>query len=177
MRSRWKFLTLSLSVGLSLIPSSAAVAQERATIQALATVVSSLSVLGTNNLLFGTVTPGINKSVDKATVGFAGEWTINGSPSAELSIAFSLPDSLRTADTLSAMRVTFSATDASYDDGSGGGQASPSGILNPNGPSVLRLAAGGQMWVWIGGTVLPRVSQTGGDYAADIMLTVAYTGN
>ena len=177
MKPRLNLLTISLLLGLGLIPFTAVVAQERATIQALATVVSSLTVLGTNNLLFGTVTPGINKSVDKATVGFAGEWTINGAPSAELSIAFGLPDSLRTADTLSAMRVTFGAVDASYDDGSGGGQTSPSGILNPNGPSVLRLAAGGQMRIWIGGTVLPRISQTGGDYAADIMLTVAYTGN
>jgi len=153
------------------------IAQERATIQALATVVSSLTVIGSNNLLFGTVTPGINKSVDKATIGFAGEWTITGSGGAELNIAIDLPDSLHTSDTLSAMYITFSNTDASYDDGSGGGQTAPSGVLNPAGPSVLRLSAGGEMRIWIGGTVHPRVSQTGGDYAADIMLTVAYTGS
>lgn len=154
-----------------------AVAQERATIQALATVVSSLTVIGSNNLLFGTVTPGINKSVDKATIGFAGEWTITGSANAELNITFDLPDSLHTSDTLSAMYITFGAADASYDDGSGGGQTAPSGVLNPSGPAVLRLTASGEMHVWIGGSVHPRISQTGGDYAADIMLTVAYTGS
>jgi hypothetical protein len=152
-------------------------AQERATIQATATVVSSLTVVGSNNLRFGSVTPGVNKSVDKATIGFAGEWEVTGTSSAELTVGFTLPDSLRTVDTVAAMRISFSSTDASYDDGTGGGQTAPAGTLNPNGPSTRRLGAGGQMNVWIGGTVHPSIAQTGGDYAADILLTVAYTGS
>ena len=151
-------------------------AQERATIQATATVVSSLTVIGTNNLQFGTVTPGTNKSVDKSTVGFAGEWSITGTSSAELDIQWVLPDSLKTADSLSAMRINFNSTDASYSTGAGT-QSSPNGIFNPNGPVVQRLGAGGAMTIWIGGTVFPRISQTGGDYAADVMLIVAYTGS
>ena len=155
-----------------------AAAQESATIQALATVVSSLSISGTNNLQFGTVTPGIGKSVDKASPGFAGEWSVVGSVGAEITLDFTAPDSLLLAgDSTSGMPISFSTTDASFDDGSGGGQLAPSGVLNPNGLETERLGAGGQMTVWIGGTVNPRIAQTGGDYAADVILSVAYTGN
>jgi hypothetical protein len=151
-------------------------AQERASIQALATVVSSLSVLGTNNLQFGTVTLGVSKTVDKTDIGFAGEWTITGTVSAELSVDFSLPAVLRTTDTLSAMPINFRAIDASYGN-SAANQTSPTGVLNPNGPAVQRIGASGQMLIWIGGVVYPSIFQTGGDYSGEIMLTVAYTGN
>ena len=153
-----------------------ALAQERASIQALATVVSSLSVIGTNNLQFGAVTLGVSKAVDKTDIGFAGEWTITGTAAAELSIDFTLPAVLRTTDTLSTMPINFGATDASYGNNAAG-QTSPLGTLNPNGPVVQRIGAGAQMLIWIGGVVYPSISQTGGDYSGEIMLTVAYTGN
>lgn len=152
-------------------------AQESGTIQAIATVVSSLQVIGLNNLNFGTVTPSINKSVSRVDVGFAGEWQVNGSASAQLTVDFTLPNFLYTADSSATMLIQFSSTDASYDDGTGGGQTIPLGTVDPNGPSVLVLGVGGSLWFWIGGTVLPTISQTGGDYSADIILTVAYTGS
>ena len=153
-------------------------AQESAAIQALATVVSSLSISGNNNLQFGTVTPGISKTVDKSEPGFAGEWGIVGSVGAELTLDFTLPDSLTlVGDSTNGMPIWFGISDASYDDGSGGGQLAPTGVLDPAGLSTPRLGAGGQMTVWIGGTVNPRLAQTGGDYAEDVVLSVAYTGN
>jgi hypothetical protein len=152
-------------------------AQEHGTIQALATVVSALNVLGVNNLNFGTVTPGLNKSVPRVTVGLAGEWEITGTVSAEVTLDLTLPDQLYLPDSSATMIVQFSNTDAAYDDGSGGGQGAPSAVINPNGPITARLGIGGQMSVWIGGTVRPTISQTGGNYAADIILTVAYTGS
>jgi len=154
------------------------VAQESATIQALATVISSLSISGENNLQFGNVTPGVNKSVDKSQPGFAGEWYITGTPGAEITLDFALPDSLLlVADSANGLRVDFSNTDASFDDGSGGGQLAPAGTLDPNGMGTENLGGTGEMRVWIGGTVYPRISQTGGDYAEDVVLSVAYTGN
>ena len=152
-------------------------AQESGTIQAIATVVSSLRVTGINNLNFGTVVPGVNKAVDKTDIGFAGEWQVTGEPLAELSVDFLLPSNLYTVDSGASLMINFSATDASYDDGTGGGQIAPAGSLNPNGPSVLNIGADGALSVWIGGVVQPRISQTGGNYSADIILTVAYTGS
>ena len=158
--------------------SSQVQAQESATIQALATVVSSLSITGNQNLQFGTVTPGVNKSVNKSEPGFAGEWSVMGTVGAEITLDFTLPDSLLlVGDSTNGLPIDFGPLDASFDDGSGGGQLAPTGVLNPNGLGTERLGAGGEITVWIGGSVFPRISQTGGDYAEDVVLSVAYTGN
>jgi len=171
-------LTLSvcaLLLVIFLVPT--ANAQESGIIQATATVLSALSIIGNRDLQFGTVTPGVNKSVDKSSIGFAGEWLITGQAGAEISLDFTLPDSLILADSTVGMRVGFSNTDASFSDGSGT-QISPTGVTNPNGPSAEYLGAiGGEMTLWIGGTVYPNLTQTGGDYAADVVLTIAYTGS
>ena len=170
------FLLPVLILALVLFGSPGVRAQESGIIQATATVLSSLMIIGNHDLQFGTVTPGINKSVDKSSVGFAGEWLINGQAGAEISFDFVLPDSLILVDSTVGMRVAFSSTDASYSDGTGT-QATPTGIINPNGPSAYDIGPLGDMTVWIGGMVYPSISQTGGDYTADVILTVAYTGS
>lgn len=150
-------------------------AQESGTIQATATVVSSLTVTGSNNLQFGSVTPGTPKTVDKATAGSAGEWEITGTASAEVTLDFTLPTELSDG-AAATMPISFTATDASYEDGSGGGQAAPAGVINPAVVSTVNLSGAGDMTVWIGGAVNPAIAQTGGSYSADIILTVTYTG-
>ncbi len=175
MKKRLFFLPVNIMV-LIILLSSCVRAQESGIIQATATVLSSLTIIGNHDLRFGTVTPGVNKAVDKSSVGFAGEWLINGQAGAEISLDFTLPDSLILIDSTVGLRIDFSNTDASYSDGTGS-QVAPTGVINPNGPSALDIGAGGEMIVWIGGTVYPRISQTGGNYAADVVLTVAYTGS
>jgi hypothetical protein len=152
-------------------------AQESAIVQAKAIVLPSLSIVGTNDLDFEYVLPGIRKSVGKADVGFAGEWAINGSSRAEITLDFTLPDSLRKVDGLAAMRVGFTPADASFDDGLGAGQMAPVGILNPYSISTRNLGPDGAMVIWIGGTVYPARSQESGSYRGDIILTATYTGN
>ncbi len=151
-------------------------AQESATIQALATVMAALTVTGTNDLNFGTVTPGASATVLPSDVGPAGEFTITGSPAAEMTLEFTLPDSLRTGGG-AAMDVVFGSTDATYEDGTGGGQAAPAGTVNPLIVETSNIGAGGTYTVWIGGRVDPTVSQSGGSYAGTITLTVTLTGN
>ncbi|MCP4633674.1 MAG: hypothetical protein GY855_12165 [candidate division Zixibacteria bacterium] len=170
-RFRWKLVLLALIL---IMPK--ADAQESATIQALATVIPSLTVTGTNNLDFEEVTPGADKYVNKTTAGLAGEWTIAGPLSAEIDIDFTLPDSIRNPG-IAAMDIGFSDTDASYEDGSGGGQVAPAGVLNPNITNTNNLSASGTFTIWIGGTVYPDGTQTGGDYSGDVTLTVTLTGN
>lgn len=152
-------------------------AQESATVQATAMVLAALTVTGTNDLNFGIVTPGTPKLVDKTDVGNAGEWTISGSASAEVQIDFTLPDSLRTA-TLEAIDINFLVTDASFEDGTGGGQAAPAGNLNPSITNTENLnAADGSMTVWIGGQVNPSISQPFGNYSGNIEITITLTGS
>ena len=150
--------------------------QEIGIIQATATVISSLSILGSNNLVFGSVTPGINKIVPRTSVGFAGEWSITGTSLAELSLTLTLPTVLDHTSTAATMPISFSSTDAAFSDGSGS-QSVPNAVVDPNGPSVFRLGAGGQLFVWLGGTVQPAIAQSGGDYTSNVTLTIAYTGS
>nr|MBN2276122.1 hypothetical protein [candidate division Zixibacteria bacterium] len=172
-----KLLLTVFTITLILNLSADLQAQESGTIQATATVIAGILITGEHDLIFGTVLLGIDKTVDKADVGFAGEWLIRGDNSAEITLDFALPDRLMHEDSVATMIIDFNNTDASYDDGSGGGQTSPVDDINPNGPVTLDLGVTGEMTVWIGGTVRPTISQTGGDYASDVTLTVAYTGN
>ncbi len=155
----------------------AAQAQESASISATATVLPSMSVVGDNNLIFGTVLPDVDKSVNKATSGFAGAFHVQGTSGAEISVDFVLPANLYTSDSSSTMTIAFVDTDASYDDETGGGQSSPTGVIDPRGLTTLNLGGTGAMDVWLGGTVRPAITQTGGDYAADVTITITYTGN
>jgi hypothetical protein len=151
-------------------------AQESATCQALATVMSALTVTGTNDLNFGSVTPGTPTTIATTDIGSAGEFTITGAPAAEVDLDFTLPDSLRTGGG-AAMDIVFTATDAAYEDGTGGGQVTPAGILNPLITETSNIGAGGIYTLWIGGRVDPGVAQTGGSYTGTITLTVTLTGN
>ncbi len=152
-------------------------AQETASIKARATVIAGITITAEHDLLFGTVLPDVDKAVAKADIGFAGEWHIAGDNSAEVTLEFTLPDSLIHADSVASMPIDFNNTDASYDDGTGGGQSAPVAEINPNGPITVDLGPAGILDVWIGGTVRPKISQTGGEYSADVTLSVAYTGN
>ncbi|MEP0828144.1 MAG: hypothetical protein HRF51_06435 [bacterium] len=177
MMSRWTFIKAVNFVFLAAILFSVpANGQERGVIHATATVLPAIRITGLNDLRFETVVPGVDKSVDKASIGFAGAFEVIGHNSAEVSFDFELPPALL-LDSTGFMNVNFSSTDASYDDGSGGGQGTPAGVIDPNGPFTLRLGPTGRLDLWIGGTVHPTITQTGGDYSSEITLTAIYTGN
>jgi hypothetical protein len=158
------------------MPVRQAQAQESGSLQAIATVLPALTVTGITDLNFGNVTPGTPVTVDKASVGDAGEFSVTGSPGVEITFDFMLPDSLRTGAG-DAMDIVFITTDASYDDGTGGGQIAPAAVINPLVTETLNIGAGGSVSVWIGGRVEPGVSQTGGSYSGTVTLTVTLTGN
>jgi hypothetical protein len=174
LKSTLILFLLAVAMG---VPAQTALAQESGSILATATVVSTLSVIGMNNLQFGVVTPGVLTTVNKNAAGIAGQWDVNGTAVAEVLVSFTLPDSLRTSDSSAAMQIIFNGTDAEYVNTAIGTQGSPTGILNPALVHVLNLSNLGALTVWMGGTVAPTVAQTGGDYSAPVVLTVAYTGN
>jgi hypothetical protein len=171
------WFAVTLTAGCLLCVADTVAAQEVGTIQATATVVSSLTIAGSQGLGFGTVTPGTPTSVATTAVGFAGQFDVVGSATAELQLTFTLPAALTEPGSGATLPVSFSSTDASYSNQAIDNQGSPSGSVDPNGPSTIRLSSTGTMFVWVGGTVSPGVSQTGGNYAEDVLLTVEYTGN
>ena len=152
-------------------------AQELATIQARAVVLPSMSIVGTHDLDFGNVMPGINKAVDKVEAGSAGEWIIIGIPKAEINVAFILPNSLDEVDGTDVLPIKFKIADASYNDSTKGGQQLPAGVLNPHQNNMTQIGQNGTLGIWLGGEVFPGPSQVSGLYTGRVTLTVTYTGN
>lgn len=167
---KYRIIIALILLGLIIMSGPKPTAQESASIQATATVVSSLSVTGDNGLDFQTVTPGVPKSVDKATSASAGHFVISGSGTDEVQLQFTtLPSQLAAGG--NTMPLSFGATDASYGTDQGTATA-----MNPTGVVTTNLVAGA-LEVWLGGTVNPGAGQAGGNYAASVVLQVTLTGN
>jgi hypothetical protein len=169
--------TLLLGFICVIIPQSAIEAQEIATVQARAMVMPSMSIVGTHDLDFGNVMPGLTKTVDKTESGSAAEWIITGIPKAEINVAFLLPASLRETDGTEILPVEFKMADAAYSDSTKGGQQVPAGILNPHLVNTTQIGENGTLGIWLGGKALPGPSQLSGLYTGRVTMTVTYTGN
>lgn len=171
-----KFLSVILSGALCLIAiGDDPLAQESASIQALATVVSTLSVSGSNDLQFQAVSLGINKSVDKTAAGLAGEWTILGQAGEEVTLDFVVPASLTSG--ANNLAISFSNIDASYANDPLNDQSNPTAAIDPAIVTTITLGAGGGLMIWIGGTVNPTAGQSSGAYSGTVELQVTLTGN
>ncbi|MEE9553650.1 MAG: hypothetical protein V3W18_05080 [candidate division Zixibacteria bacterium] len=150
-------------------------AQESASIQSIATVVSTLSVNGTNDIQFQTVSLGINKSVDKTDVGLAGEWTVSGQSGEEVTLDFVVPVNLTSG--ANNLAISFSNIDASYANDPLNDQSNPTAAIDPVVVTTTNLGAGGGLMVWIGATVNPTAGQASGAYSGTVELLVTLTGN
>ena len=128
-----------------------------------------------NNLVFGEVFPGIPKTISKKTAGSAAEFTVSGTPGAELSIDFTLPTYMN-KDGFN-MQLVFTETDCAVDSSATPDQSNPGATdLDPWHTITYRLGSSG-LSIWLGGLVIPKLVQPTGDYVGTIVLTVAYTGN
>jgi hypothetical protein len=128
-----------------------------------------------NNLEFGSVFPGVPKSISKRTPGEAAEFHVTGTPNAEITVDFALPTYMHTSG--NNMVLQYSATDCALDSSAVPNQGSPGrDNLNPWQTITYRLGSAG-LTIWLGATVVPVVMQRPGSYSATITMTVTYTGN
>lgn len=146
------------------------------TVQATGTVLQPISFTNATNLAFGnSLFPGISKTVGISDAG-AASFDIAGEADKEVTVTFTVPTELTLTTGTATMPITFSSTDAGYsttDDPAGATTFDPDA-----GAATATLGTtGGLLYVWLGGTVDPATTQAAGDYAADITLDVAYTGN
>jgi hypothetical protein len=128
-----------------------------------------------DNLSFGSIFPGVPKTVSKYTPGEAAEFHIVGTPNAEVSIDFALPPYMHTTGDI--MQLIFSITDCAIDSNAAPDQTHPmEDNINPRHTIISRLGSNG-LTIWLGGSVVPTLNQKPGDYSGIIVLTVSYTGN
>lgn len=166
MHTRGKALILGLLVA---VPAALA-AQNSGTVQATATVLTPISENGEQDLQFGNVFPGLDKSVLVSDLASAGRFQVTGEGVSQVALSFTLPASLTSGG--NALPIVFGASDAAYgpDAGTQSATFDPSAVSNQN-------LVGGALYVWIAGTVQPAIGQLAGNYSADVTLTVTYTGS
>ena len=141
----------------------------------LAPLASPQNITVNDNLAFGSIFPGVPKSISKYMTGEAAEFLVEGTPGAEVSINFALPPYMYT--TGDNMQLVFSATDCSFDSSAAPDQEHPlEDNINPRRTIITRLGYTG-LRIWLGGTVIPTLNQKPGSYSGLIILTATYTGN
>ncbi len=160
-------LSAVLAAGLS-VGAATAEGQTSASIQATATVLSAITVTAGNNLQFGNVTPGVNKTV-AITDGGAGTFTVAKGANTGVTLSFTLPTDLST----------------------GGGDLLPIGswtggwntAATPVGATLFTPSAAGSnttvnaataLTVFVGATVSPAAAQAAGAYTGDVTMSVVY---
>ena len=106
-----------------------------------------------DNLSFGSIFPGVPKTVSKYIPGEAAEFHIEGTPGSEVSVDFTLPQYMYT--TGDNMQLVFSVTDCAIDTNSVPDQEHPmEDNINPRHTIITRLGSGG-LTIWLGGMVIP----------------------
>lgn len=143
-------------------------AQASGILTASANVLQPLSAVGTDDLDFGSVFPGVSSTVLPSDVS-AGRFDIAGESNAEIDINFTLPTTLNGSGSTT-IPISFGTTSAAW---VAGGGPFP---FDPNTGTTQNLDAG-SMIVFLGGTVDPAFDQAAGMYTNTVTMTVAYTGN
>lgn len=133
-----------------------------------ANVFQALTVSGTNNLAFGNVFPGVNKTVAPADAG-SGRFSITGQASVPVDLTFTLPGSLSDGggNTLPIANWDGLHNTANVTGGATG--FTPSGTA-----TTVNLSGAGQLFIFIGAQVQPAGNQAAGSYQGTVTLTVAY---
>jgi hypothetical protein len=162
-------LATPLLLGALLIPAAVS-AQAAGEVDVTATVISQIAVNGDRDLEFGTLVPGFARTIE-ANNSASGRFAITGGGNFEVSLDFDLPSNLD-GPSGATMPITFGANAAGW----GTTSAVVSGTFDPGGVTNRNLS-GGELWVFIGGTVTPAAGQASGAYAGVISLDVAYTGS
>jgi hypothetical protein len=140
-----------------------------------ASVLTAQNIIINNNLAFGNIVCGIPRTISKRDAGAAAEYHVSGIAGDEVSVVFALPTYLSNGS--SHMQIVFRNTDCAMDSSATPDQGAP-GFDNqdPWHPITYRLGASG-LTIWLGGMVIPGLTQKSGGYSQAVVLTVTYTNN
>lgn len=128
-------------------------------------------VNGVRSVSFGTVFPGISKSVARTDALNSGRFDIRAAAGSQLQLSFALPAAM-TGPGGATMPLSFGGSDAGFS----ATQSVASQVgFDPRVPFVATMGGPpGRAAVFLGGTVTPLVAQPAGSYTGTITLTVVY---
>ena len=158
---------LVLIAHLSLCTATAARAQNNASATVTATVQQPIAVTKNNDLSFGNVFPGIDKSI-AVTAGGAAKFTVAGQASTPVNLTFTIPATIASGGnnlTLANWTGHFATTDVT----SGGTTFTPSASA-----TSATLSGSGALYVYVGATAQPTSTQAAGNYSGSMTMTVVY---
>jgi hypothetical protein len=132
----------------------------------------ALMPVGSQDLQFGTVLPGLPTVISRLDAVNGGQFQIRGQRRAEVRIDFILPVAL-TAGSGATLPLQFGSADGGYSTKPAVGSAQS---FDPHMPLVVILGNSGRLYFFLGGSALPTPLQEAGSYQGTITMTVAYTG-
>ncbi|HEX5005432.1 MAG TPA: hypothetical protein VFV65_08950 [Gemmatimonadales bacterium] len=161
---------LSLAVVTLLAIGASSAQAQSATISATATVLTPLTLTGAAPLAFGSVYPGVAKTIAPGDA-TSGRFTFAGAAAAQVSFNFpSNPVNLTGAGTLPIGTYTGLHNTTNTTTGAT--------AFTPGVTAVLaNLSGTGALFLFIGATVSPTPTQTAGAYTGTITLNAVYTGS
>ncbi|MBA3498123.1 MAG: DUF4402 domain-containing protein [Gemmatimonadales bacterium] len=157
----------SLILGVSVLLSAQAMAQNNASATVSAVVQQPVTVTKNNDLSFGNVFPGVNKAI-AVTAGGAAKFTVAGQASTPVNLTFSVPVTIPSGGNTLALN-TWTGHHAITDVTSGGTTFTPSASATTATLSVL-----GNLYVYVGATAAPTTTQAAGTYSGSMTMTVVY---
>ncbi len=142
---------------------------QSANVSATATVVTPLVVTGGANLAFGNVFQGVNKTVPFSDAA-SGRFSITGFGASQVALTFTLPTNLVNGANnlpIDTWDIRSNATNVT---------AGASTLTVTSGTPVNANLAAGNLYLFVGGRVVPAAAQAAGSYTGSIVLAAAYTG-
>ena len=158
----------SLSVVLATFCMAAPLAaQNSASANVTATVQQPITVTKNNDLSFGSVFPGLDKPI-AVTAGGAAKFTVAGQASTPVNLTFTLPATIANGGNTLPI-ASWTGHHATTDVTSGGTTFTPSASA-----TAATLSGTGGLFVYVGETAQPTVTQAGGSYSGSMTMTVVY---
>jgi hypothetical protein len=146
---------------------AAAAAQNSASASATADVQQPITVTKTRDLAFGTVFPGVNKSV-AVTDGTSASFSIAGQASAGVTLSFTLPATLASGGNTLPLASWVARHNTSNSSASG------TDFTPSSSATAATLHTDGNMYVFVGATAQPAAGQAAGTYSGTLTMTVVY---
>ncbi len=135
-------------------------------INATATVLSAITVTNGNNLAFGNVTPGVNKTVAITDAG-AGRFDVTKAAATGVALTFTLPANL----TAGANNLPIGTWTGGWNTSNSAGGCDR---VHAERSADEHRFGGANIWVFVGATVSPAAAQAAGAYTGTVTMQVAY---